>query len=132
MSNSVLYASNNIEQTIAVGGTTINFGSAVRKFGCCLELSGGNPLIKNSGYYSVDANINLATTSAGDVTIQLYKDGMPLTGAKAVFTADTGTNYQVTIPTLIKQGCGCMEGIITAVISGVTGTITSSILVEKV
>lgn len=57
MSKSVIYANNSSTQTTVATGSIINFGSIVRRYGCNLNLSGGNVVIDGSGYYDVDVNV---------------------------------------------------------------------------
>lgn len=130
MSKSVIYAANSTQQNFVASGTIINFGSIVRKYGCNLNLSGGNVVIDGSGYYDVDVNVSF-TSAAGTVTVQVYKDGVAIQGATAIVTAAATTSYSVTIPCLTRETC-CCESTITVVISGTAGTIdNASIVVEK-
>ena len=130
MSKSVLYAVNSTPQNYIANGTVINFGSIVRRYGQNLELSGGNVIVQGAGYYSVDINIGF-TSAAGDVTVQVYKDGVAIQGAMAIVTAAATTSYSLTIPALIRETCDC-ESTITVVISGTAGTINNAaIVVEK-
>lgn len=130
MSKSILYAANTNSQTFATAGTVINFGSIVRKYGCNIALSGGNVVVDGIGYYDIDANITF-NGAAGNVLIQLYKDGVAIPGAEATVTVVADTFYSVTIPAVIREHC-CCEDTITAMISGVVGTVSNAaIVVEK-
>lgn len=130
MSKSVLYSVNSTPQNYIANGTVINFGAPVRRYGQNIDISGGNVVVAGTGYYSVDLNIGF-TSAAGDVTVQVYKDGVAIQGAMAIVTAAATTSYSLTIPTLIRETCDC-ESTITVVISGTAGTVNNaSILVEK-
>lgn len=89
MSKSIVYAANTNTQVVEAGNV-INFGNVVRKYGCNCNLSVGNVEVRGSGYYDVDTNFTLAST-AGTVTITLYKDGVAIPGATASFTAVVDT-----------------------------------------
>lgn len=129
MSKSVIYAANTATQDYVATGTVVNFGSIVRRYGGNLGLSGGNIIADGIGYYNADVNLSL--TGAGTISVQVYKDGAPITGAEATITGVADTTYSVTIPCLIRQTC-CCESTITVVVSGTTGTITNAaIVVEK-
>ena len=126
MSKSILYAANTNTQSVTVTtGTSINFGSIIRKYGCNVNLSGGNAVIRGCGYYAIDTNVNFTSGVAGTITVQLYKDGIAIPGAVSTISGVAADVEALTIPTLIRIPCDC-ESTITAVISGVTGVVNSS------
>ena len=127
MSKSAIYAANTAVQTIAAAGTTINFGSIVRRFGC-LDLSGGNVITNCEGYYSVDTNFTVRGSGNGTVIIQLYSNGVAIPGAVATTTTATGSINSLSIPTEIRQKC-CVSETITAVASGAVADITNAAIV---
>lgn len=130
MSRSILYAANLNNQDFVAAGTIINFGNIIRRYGCNLNLSGGNVTIDGAGYYDTDINVTF-TAAAGTVSIQIYKDGVAVPGAEATLTTAATTNYSLTIPAMIRENC-CCESIITVVISGAVGTVSNAtIKVEK-
>lgn len=125
MSKSLLYGVNRTPQTIVVGDR-VNFGSIVRRYGCNLNLSGGEVLVTGEGYYDVDASITFVAGAAGIATITLLKDGSVIPGAGASATvADGDTVTLVVPPSVIREKCNC-ESTITAVISGVIGVINNA------
>lgn len=130
MAKSVLYAVNPNSQILAIGDA-VNFGSAVRKYGSACGISGGTPFVHGPGYYMIDTNFTLEATGAGDVTITLYQNGMPIAGATDAKTVGAGSVYNFSIPAVIREEC-CCEKAITAVISGVGATVTNAaIIVER-
>lgn len=132
MSKSVLYASNTSTQEVVAAGSSIDFGSIIRKYGSNLSLSGGNVVVKGDGYYNIDTVLTINTSTAGTVNIQVFRDGVPISGAEATSTVDINGIYTISIPTLIRQVC-CCENIITVLVSGVAATVTNAaIRVEKV
>lgn len=125
MSKSVLYGVNRNSQTIIVGDR-VDFGSVVRRYGCNLNMSGGEVLVKGEGYYDVDASITFTAGAAGIATITLLKDGSVIPGASASMTVAEGDVVTLTVPpSVIREKC-CCETTISAVISGVIGVISNA------
>lgn len=131
MSRALLYGVNRTPQVIVVGDR-VNFGDIVRRYGCSVNMSGGNVSITGEGYYDIDASVTFVAGAAGVVTVTLLKDGAIIPGAGASATVtDAGTVTLNIPPCTIRQKC-CCESTITAVISGVVGSITNAtIRVEK-
>lgn len=124
MSNSVLYAVNSNTQTLPIG-STINFGNIVRRYGCNCNLSGGNVVLKGTGYYNINTNFSFVAGGAGTATIALYKDGVAIPGAFASrATAEAGA-YVMSIPAIVRQTC-CCDSQITAVVTGVATTLNNA------
>ena len=129
--SAAIYAANTNPQELEIGDI-INFGSIVRRFGSALNLSGGNVVINGTGYYDIDANINITGTGTGVVTIRLYKDGVPITGAMANVGTASGTRHSISIPAIVRERC-CCESVITAVVSGTACTVEdAAIVVAKI
>lgn len=125
MSKSVLYGVNRTPQTIVVGDR-VNFGSIVRRYGCNLNMSGGEVNITGEGYYNVDASITFVAGAEGIATITLLENGSIIPGAGASQTVASGdTITLVTPPSVVREKC-CCESTITAVISGVVGVINNA------
>lgn len=128
---SALYAANTSAQSLTAGNT-INFGNAVRRFGCNCNVAGGNATITGSGYYDIDADITFTAGGVGTAVITLYKDGAAISGATASVTTAADTTYAVSVPAIVRQIC-CCESTITAVITGVAATVlNAAIAVEKI
>lgn len=125
---SIVYSANTNTQTVNAGGV-VNFGSPVRRYGKKVNVTGGN-LSVACGYYNIDTNFTF--TATGDITIQLYKDGNPISGAVATLTGVADTVYNITIPCVVRQMC-CCETTITAQVGGVPATFSNaSIVAEEV
>lgn len=127
MSRSLAYAANTQEQVIGAGGV-INFGNAIRRYGCNCNISGGNATVKGNGYYTLSAAVTLLATAAGTTVITLYKNGVAIPGATASATLVAGNVYQLNIPAAVTRetGCGCADAAtITAVVSGTGFTATN-------
>lgn len=65
---------------VAANGN-IPFGSVIRRFGQCVELSGSDIVCCGQGYYDVDVHATLVPAATGTIGIQLYADGQPVPGA---------------------------------------------------
>lgn len=133
--SSAIYAANTNPQTLTANvAATVNFGQIVRAFGAYTNLSGGNVVINNAGYYVGDTNFTIKSTAGAIVTVRLYKDGVLVPGATATSTVGTGaTEISLSIPFMIRNTC-CAESTITAVVtSTAAGTIeNAAILIRKV
>lgn len=125
MSKSLLYAVNRTPQVIVVGDR-VNFGQIVRRYGCGINLSGGEVFVTDEGYYDVDASITFVAGAAGIATITLMRDGAIIPGAGASATVAEGDTVTLVVPpNVIRQKC-CCESTITAMITGVVGSITNA------
>lgn len=125
MSKALLYATNQTTQAAAAEGTTANFGSTVRKYGCNAYLAGGNATTRGCGYYAIDASVTFEATGAGTEVLQLYKDGVAIPGASASVTVAAADTVTLEVPTVTRSLCDC-ESTITAILSGAAGTITNA------
>ena len=125
MSKSLLYGVNGTPQTISIGDR-VNFGNIVRRYGCNLNMSGGEVFVTGEGYYNIDSSITFVAGAAGIATITLLRNGSIIPGAGASQTVAEGDTITLTVPpSVIRQKC-CGESTITAVISGVTGVISNA------
>lgn len=122
--SSLLYAANTAPQALTVGGV-VDFGSVVRRYGNNINLSGGNVVLSGAGYYDIDTNITLTTTTAGIAILTLYKDGVAIPAATASITMAAGDTYNVSIPAIVREKC-CGDDTLTLVLSGITATIVSA------
>jgi hypothetical protein len=124
MSKSILYAANTAAQSVPVGGT-VNFGSAVRRYGCDCRLSGGNVVIMNRGYYDVDVNLTVTTAVAGSLTASIYLDGVLIPGATVTKTVTVGGVTALSIPAVVREKC-CCESAVTVIITGTAATVNNA------
>lgn len=126
---SLIYSNNASSQTVATGGI-VNFGSAVRKYGCNCYMSGGNVNVRGSGYYETNVGVTFTAGGNGTATIALYKNGIAIQGATASLTVTADSVYSLNATAIIRELC-CNESTITAVITGVTTTITNATIEVK-
>lgn len=98
-------------QTVAADGV-LNFTTNDILTGCSIQhTAGGNTAqINCQGLYQVAFNADFQPTGAGDVTMQLYNNGVAVPGAEATVTAATGDTYHVAFVKLIKvlKSCPCI------------------------
>ena len=107
MGRSLIQTINQSAQNVAAN-SIISLGSVLRRFGCNLRLSGNAIEINGEGYYKVDANVSVAPTAAGPVTVALYENGVQIPGAIAYGSVSTaGNSITLPIQTTIREGCCC-------------------------
>lgn len=131
MSRSALYAANTAAQNLSIG-SIVNFGNPVRRFGCNVNLSGGNVALNGTGYYDVDVSITFADTAAGTAVFTLLKDGVAVPGATATITTGTGsTVHSISIPAIVRNTC-CKGSVLSVAVTGVAVNVSgAAIVVEK-
>ena len=126
MSKTAIYTAStspvSITLTTAQPTSTLPLGTTVRRFGrlnCenILELSGTGILSRDSGYYQVDASVVMTPSAAGDYTVALYQDGMPVQGASQTVTAAAAAVISFTIPAIVRNRCDCGASTLTLVVS---------------
>ena len=107
---SALFCINLSEPTLNEGAS-VPLGSTIRRFGPNIRLDGTGILVKDSGYYDIEASFTVTPSATGIVTIQLYQDGVAVPGGLASATvAATDTTVNLNILAIIRvQGCGCVE-----------------------
>ena len=133
MSKSLIQTVNQSTQSASVNGI-IDLGSVIRRFGCNLRLNGNAIEVEGAGYYTIDANVTIAPTAAGNVQVAIFKNGVQLTGAIATGSVSSAGN-PITLPiqTTIREGCNCDGGTsLTLVLLAGAGTISNvAVRVEK-
>lgn len=134
MSKSALYVANTSNQTVQVDGI-ITPGTIVRRYGPNIGLAGNAIQIAGAGYYEINASLTAEATAAGEITVTVYKDGVPLQGATATETvAAVGDFVNLSISAIVREFCSCCDGLtnLTFVLTDNDTTITNvAITVEK-
>lgn len=133
MSKSLIQTVNQSSQTVAAN-SIIDLGSVIRRFGCNLRLNGNAIEVEGAGYYTIDCNVTVAPTAAGNVQVAIYKNGVPLTGATATGSA-TAAGNPITLPiqTTIREGCNCDGGtsLTLVLVAGASTVSNVALRVEK-
>ena len=107
MSRSLIQVANQSTQVVAAD-SIISLGSTQRRFGCNLRLSGNGIEVNGEGYYTVDADVSVAPTAVGPVTVALYNNGIQVPGAIAYDSVSTAGNpTTLSINATVRQGCCC-------------------------
>lgn len=107
MSRSLIQVANQSTQAVSLN-SIIALGSTQRRFGCNCRLSGNGIEVDGAGYYTIDADVTVAPTAAGTVTVALYNNGVQVPGAIAsASTSTAGNPVSVAINTTVRQGCCC-------------------------
>lgn len=129
---SAIYTANSTATVTAVG-STIPFGSIIRRFGQNIDLSGTAINICGRGYYDVDISVTANATAAGTVTVTLFKDGVAVPGATASATASAaGDAVNLSIEALVREMCCDSTSTLILVLTGAAATVTNvAAVVEK-
>lgn len=144
----LLGVKNSTAQDVAVGGL-INLGQTYRKYckknNCGIktfDFAGTSVSLNHSGVYHITTTLVGNAPAAGDVTVQLYINGVEVPGAistQTITTADTEVRtFVIDYYTLVDNACilgraTTVSDTITLVNVGVAAEFTNVILnVEKV
>ena len=107
MGKSLIQVANQSNQTVAAN-SIISLGSTQRRYGCNLRLSGNGIEVNGEGYYTIDADVSVAPTAIGNVTVALYNNGVQIPGAIAYGAVSTANNpTTLSINATVRQGCCC-------------------------
>lgn len=134
MSKSLIQVANQSTQAVAEQ-SIISLGSTQRRFGCNLRLSGNGIEVSGAGYYIIDADVSVAPTAAGAVTVAVYNNGVQIPGAIAYGSVSTAANpTTLSINTTVRQGCCCdsADNLTLVLIAGTGNVQNVSMRVEKV
>ena len=133
MSKSLIQVANQSTQAVAED-SIIGLGSTQRRFGCNLRLSGNGIEVSGAGYYTVVADVTVAPTAAGIVSVGVYNNGVQIPGAISSGAVATAAN-PITLPinTTIRQGCCCdsADNLTLVLITGEGNVQNVSMRVEK-
>lgn len=126
MGKSLIQVANPSTQNIAIN-SIIPLGSVQRRYGCNLRMSGNAIEVDGQGYYTIDADVSIAPTATGNVTVALYNNGVQIPGAIAYGSVSTASNpITLCINTTIRQGCCCDSADnITCVLLAGAGTVNN-------
>lgn len=124
---SVLYVANTNSQAVATGGI-LSLGQVVHRSCQSQTTLNGNAItIGGTGYFEVNVSATFNVPVAGDVTLQLYKDGVPVVGATATETIITPTTVvsNISFTAEVLKTCCQQCSNLTIVNTGVGATITN-------
>lgn len=94
-------------QTVAANGF-VNFPSNNLLTGMAIgHVAGSTSVNLIRGLYLVTLNADLTPTAAGDIGLQLVRNGVAVPGAEATVTAATGDTYNIGFTTLVRVLPSC-------------------------
>lgn len=97
---------NNSVSSIIDADSTIPIGSAIHGYGSKIKLNGNSILINDKGHYSIDSSFVVSPSGGASTTIQLYVNGVPVSGAYAITPLVTsGNSITVSVPWVVYKGC---------------------------
>lgn len=118
MSKSALYVVNTSNEVIDPS-SIIPLGNTVRRFGSCIRQDGNSISATGSGYYLVTVSATVSPSAAGNVSIILNRDGVPIIGASSEGTASAaGDPVPLTINAIIRNVCDCDTSLLTVSLAG--------------
>ena len=120
-------ALNTIAQSVTAAGTTVEIlGSRLTDTGCSIRTDSAGFRVNASGLYNIRYVFTFSAEAAGVLTAQLYKDGIALPCTLSQNTVEAGSTYTIAIeaPALVIGTCCNICPVVTAVVSGVAGTVT--------
>lgn len=132
MSCAYLFAANPSAQALT-SGAQVNFGSAAHGFDprgwnpCpshLIALNGTTINLNQCGYYDVEISGVVTDSEAGDVTITLYQDGQPVSGAtssEAIAAAADPASVAISAGIVVPH---CSKSALTLVVTTTAGTPT--------
>ena len=121
---------NTTSQAIATNGL-LNFTTDRILTGCTATRDGQTFQLNKPGYYYVTFNaVAAATTTVGELTVELYNNGVAVPGAEASYTTTTaGDNANYAFSTIIRVPPSCCvvnnTARLTVVNTGVDATYTN-------
>ena len=127
--NSLIYLVTPSASEIASDGV-LPLSTIVRRRSYAIQQSNDSVVLGASGYYHVSVTLTFTAPEAGNVTVELRQDGVPVRGATAsatVTTAETEIN-SLSFDAIVRVPCGCSAVTLSVVNTGVAIT-TSNIAV---
>lgn len=122
-----------LNQTVAANGV-LPFNSVTLKKGCTAELSGVSSIQLNKcGIYEIIFNITATASAAGNIVVNMTKNGTVQPQATRTITgATTTTTEDVSIATLVQvtennNGCCCSSPTTVQFINAGVGVIANNI-----
>lgn len=110
--------------------------TTVRQFGRNIRLGNNSAVISDgcnccgtcdraAGYYNASVNTTLTASAAGTITVRLFQDGQPVTGAIQTATVAAGDIYPFSFPAPVRVLCGQEQSVLTIIVSGQAVTATN-------
>lgn len=104
MGKSLIQTVNQTSQNVEENGI-ISLGSVLRRYGCNCRLSGNAIELVGQGYYTVDVDVTVVPTAAGNVTVALYSNNVQVPSAIAYGTGEADSPLTLPISATLRQMC---------------------------
>lgn len=121
--NSLIYMINNGASSVLANGV-IPLTTIARRRSRCIQNDSNSIILNAPGYYKVTATVTFTAPVAGDISIEIQKNGVPvpgLVGSTTITTAETEIE-QITLNGIVRVGCGEGAAALTLVNTGVAIT----------
>lgn len=106
-----MISSYNISSQAVLANGTVSFSTDRILTGCTVTRNNSTFQLNKPGYYYITFNaVAAATTTVGELTVELYNNGVAVPGAQASVTTTTaGENSNFSFSTIVKVPafCGC-------------------------
>lgn len=132
----MLYTYSNTAQTPAINGVLTFANNAISTCSCVSHSAGsGSVALQGTGYYLVSVNATVANTTAtsGDITLQLYVNGVAYPGATgtktSTATTDSGTISFTTLVRVLPNCCAITSNnplTLTVVNTGIASSVSNA------
>lgn len=96
MSKNLIFITTTTEQPVLVNGI-IPLTTIQRNYGCSFQTNSNSVILRNAGYYKINASITLTGQTVGDATVQLQKNGVDVVGITSSTTITTATTETRTL-----------------------------------
>ena len=104
----LIYMTNTTPSTVLAGGTLpIN---VTRRSGCTVKNGDNSIILLRPGYYKVTGTITFTAATAGDVTVELRKNNILVSGITATETITTANTETCTLALTGVVRVLCYEG----------------------
>lgn len=132
MSKALIYTVNSTGDVVPVGNT-VPVGSIIRRYGKCIDATGAAINLQESGYYAVDISATITAAVAGDVSLTLMQDGVPVAGGTATASiATANTQFEnLAITAMIRVKC-CGNANLAVLVGGTTAPTIRNMAVRVV
>lgn len=134
MANGMLYIAGGKNSAVKQN-ENIPLGQVIRRFGQAINVNDDAIMLNAAGYYLINAMIDFESTAVGNITIQAYKDDVPIRDAFITVTMSAANAYAATtIPFVVRvRGCCCDPVGITFVLTSADPIeiLNTSAVVEK-
>lgn len=126
MCKALIYTVNSAS-TAATLNAPVEIGSIIHKYGCAIHSDSSSFRITDSGYYDIDVSATFTAAVPGDVTLNVYSNGVLIPGATATETVTTANTEirSVHFSATTKLNCWRDTKMLTIVATGTAPTITN-------